>query len=173
MKRSQVVSLVREVLNESDEQQLAAALKAQFQKEFQKNDVNEGIMVTVLAWALASNTVLDLLGKYAAKAFRKFGFDKAANKADAIHHWAHENEKNFLNFIGGMLSPFIKDEDKRAKVAKALFIVILAGLGIKAGIGAYKAIEGAQNASAGISAIKAALKGRDVAVVGAELASNI
>ena len=47
---------------------------------------------------------------------------------------------------------------------------MLAGLGVKAGIGAMNALRGGGFASATISAVKAALKGRDIAVVGAEIA---
>jgi hypothetical protein len=47
---------------------------------------------------------------------------------------------------------------------------VLAGLGIKAGIAAMDAIKGASNAGAILPTLKAALKGRDVAVVAADIA---
>tara|TARA_B110000285_G_scaffold195910_1_gene226521 strand:- start:2472 stop:3005 length:534 start_codon:yes stop_codon:yes gene_type:complete len=165
------------IILESDEtvlgSEIAKAMEAEFGQEG-ADDVNEIITtVGVLSWALASNTVLDVLGKYAAKAFRKGGFDKAADKAEAVHKWAHNNEVNIIKAISGFLKPFVKDEKKRQLVAKGLFIAMLAGLGVKAGIGAMNALRGGGIASATISAVKAALKGRDIAVVAGEIAKAV
>ena len=100
-------------------------------------------------------------------------FNKAADKADAIHHWAHENEKSVVSVIAQVISPFVKDKDKRQTIAKGLFIAMLAGLGVKAGVGALNALRGANVATATISAVKAALKGRDIAVVAGEIAGAV
>jgi len=162
-----------DIIFESDEQQLGAELAKAFEKEFEKEgQVNEALTVVgILGWALASNTVLDVLGKYAAKGFKKLGLDKAADKADAVHKWAHNNEVNIVKAISGFIKPFVRDQKKRDLVAKGLFIAMLAGLGVKAGIGALNALRGGGFASATISAVKAALKGRDIAVVGSEIAA--
>jgi len=66
-----------ELILESDEQQLGQELAAALEDEFGKEgEVNEGLTVVgILGWALASNTVLDILGKYAAKGFKKLGLD--------------------------------------------------------------------------------------------------
>jgi len=167
--------ILPELILEGDEQQSGQELDAAMEDEFGKEgEVNEALTVVgILGWALASNTVLDVLGKYAAKGFKKLGMDKAANKADAVHKWAHNNEVNIVKTIAGFIKPFLKDEKKRQLVAKGLFIAMLAGLGIKAGIGAMQALRGANVASATISAVKAALKGRDIAVVGAEIAGAV
>ena len=164
-----------ELILESDETQLGSELAKAIEAEFgEEGDVNEVITtVGILSWALASNTVLDILGKYAAKGFKKLGLDKTADKADAVHKWAHNNEVNIVKAISGFMKPFIKDEKKRQLVAKGLFIAMLAGLGVKAGIGALNALRGANVATATISAVKAALKGRDIAVVGAEIAGAV
>ena len=164
---------IADLILESDEQQLGAELAKAFEKEFEKEgQVNEALTVVgILGWALASNTVLDVLGKYAAKGFRKLGLDKAANKADAVHKWAHGNEVNIVKAISGFIKPFVRDEKKRELVAKGLFIAMLAGLGVKAGIGALNALRGGGFATATLSAVKAALKGRDIAVVGSEIAA--
>jgi hypothetical protein len=164
-----------ELILESDETQLGAELAKAIEGEFgEEGDVNEVITtVGVLSWALASNTVLDILGKYAAKGFKKLSLEKSANKADAVHKWAHNNEVNVVRAISGFTKPFIRDQKKRDLVAKGLFIAMLAGLGVKAGIGALNALRGANVATATISAVKAALKGRDIAVVGAEIAGAV
>ena len=71
-----------DVILESAESQMADALAKEMEAEFGKEgeqDVNEVITtVGILSWALASNTVLDVLGKYAAIALRKMNLDKAA-----------------------------------------------------------------------------------------------
>ena len=163
---------ISEIILESDEQQLAAEFEAALEKEMEDGKLDEILGMTavgVLSWALASNTVMDMLGKYAAKKLRGIGLDKAADKAEAIHKWAHNNEHNFVKFLGGIISPFVKDEKKRELVAKGLFIAILAALGVKAGVGAIKAIKGLNAGAATLSAVKGALKGRDIANVGAEI----
>jgi len=168
---------IADLILESAESQMAADLAKEMEAEFGKEgeqDVNEIITtVGVLSWALASNTVLDVLGKYAAMALRKMNLDKAADKADAVHKWAHNNEVNIVKAISGFIKPFVKDEKKRQLVAKGLFIAILAGLGVKAGIGAMNALKGGGLASASVSAVKAALKGRDIAVIGSEIAGAV
>ena len=165
---------ISELLLESDEAQLAAQLKQALDKEMEDGKLDESLTaIGLLSWALASNTILDMLGKYAGKALAKAGFEKAADKAKAVHDWAHNNEKNFIKLIGGVISPFVRDAKKREVVAKGLFIAVLAGLGIKAGIGAIKAIRGLNATSAVLSGLKGALKGRDIANVGAEILAAV
>ena len=165
---------ISELLLESDEAQLAAQLKQALDKEMEDGKLDESLTaIGLLSWALASNTILDMLGKYAGKALAKAGFEKAADKANAVHDWAHNNEKNFIRLIGGVISPFVRDAKKREVVAKGLFIAVLAALGIKAGIGAIKAIRGLNATSAVLSGVKGALKGRDIANVGAEILSAV
>ena len=166
-----------DIVLESAEAQMATALAKEMEAEFGKEgeqDVNEVITtVGILSWALASNTVLDVLGKYAAIALRKMNLDKAADKADAVHKWAHNNEVNIVKAISGFIKPFVRDEKKRQLVAKGLFIAILAGLGVKACVGAMNALKGGGLASASVSAVKAALKCRDIAVIGGEIAGAV
>ena len=165
---------LQDLVLESDEQQLAAQLKSVLDKEMQDGELNELIdPVSILGWLLASNTVLDILGKYAAKALRKMNLNKAADKAQAVHDWAHHNEKAMINVVAQVISPFIKDKSKRDVVAKGLFIAILAALGIKAGVGALNAIRGANVGTAALSLTKSALKGRDIANVGKEILASL
>ena len=163
------------IILESDEAQLASQLKQALDKEMEDGKLDEIAITAVgfLSYALASNTILDMLGKYAGKALRKGGFNKAADKAEAVHNWAHTNEKNFIKLIGGVISPFVREPSKREIIAKGLFIAVLAGLGIKAGIGAIQAIKGLNAGTAVLSAVKGALKGRDIANIGAEILTAI
>jgi hypothetical protein len=162
------------IILESDEQQLAAQLKAALEKEMQDGELNELVdPVSLLGWFLASNTVLDILGKYAAKVLRKMNLNKTADKAQAIHNWAHENEKAAVGVLAQVISPFVKDTEKRQLIAKGLFVAILAAFGLEAGIGALKAIKGANVGTAALGFTKSALKGRDIAHVAKEILTAV
>ena len=67
-----------EILAENDEAQLAAQLKQALNKETEDGKLDEVAITAVgfLSWALASNTILDLLGKYSARALKKIGLNK-------------------------------------------------------------------------------------------------
>lgn len=165
---------LQDLIYESAESQMAAQLKAAFDAELKDGEVNELLdPVSILGWALTANTVIDILGKYAAIALRSMNFNKAADKADAIHQWAHQNEKSVVNVIAQVISPFVKDAGKRQTIAKGLFVALLAAFGIQAGIGALKAIRGANVGSAALSMTKTALKGRDIAHIGKEILKAI
>ena len=170
-----------QIIFENDEKELALNFKAALDKEMEDGQLDEVAIsaLGILTWALASNTILDMLGKYASKKLKNIGFNKAADKAAALHKWAHNNERNFIKFIGGIISPFVKDNYINSIFGlifgfiKGLFLVLLVGLGIKAGIGVAKAVKGASAGSATLSAVKGALKGRDIANVGSEIAAAI
>ena len=161
---------LQNILLESDEQQMAAQIKAVLDKELKDGELNEVLdPVSILSYLLLSNTVIDILGKYSAKVLRKLNLDKAADKAEAIHNWAHNNEKAMVNVIATVIKPFVRDEEKRQQIAKGLFIAVLAALGVQAGVGALDAIRGADVGGAALGMTKSALKGRDIAVVGKEI----
>ena len=165
---------LQNIILESDEQLMAAQIKAVLDKELKDGELNEVIdPVSILSYLLLSNTVIDILGKYAAKVLRKLNLNKAADKAEAIHNWAHDNEKAMVNVIASVIKPFVRDENKRQQIAKGLFIAVLAALGVQAGVGALDAIRGADVGGAALGMTKSALKGRDIAVVGKEILASI
>ena len=165
---------LQNIILESDEQLMAAQIKAVLDKELKDGELNEVVdPVSILSYLLLSNTVIDILGKYAAKVLRKLNLNKAADKAEAIHNWAHDNEKAMVNVIATVIKPFVRDEEKRQQIAKGLFIAVLAALGVQAGVGALDAIRGADVGGAALGMTKSALKGRDIAVVGKEILASI
>ena len=165
---------LQNIILESDEQLMAAQIKAVLDKELKDGELNEVIdPVSILSYLLLSNTVIDILGKYAAKVLRKLNLNKAADKAEAIHIWALDNEKAMVNVIATVIKPFVRDEEKRQQIAKGLFIAVLAALGVQAGVGALDAIRGADVGGAALGMTKSALKGRDIAVVGKEILASI
>ena len=95
---------LQNILLESDEQQMAAQIKAVLDKELKDGELNEVLdPVSILSYLLLSNTVIDILGKYSAKVLRKLNLDKAADKAEAIHNWAHSNEKAMVKELSSSL----------------------------------------------------------------------
>ena len=165
---------LQNIILESDEQLMAAQIKAVLDIELKDGELNEVLdPVSILSYLLLSNTVIDILGKYAAKVLRKLNLNKAADKAEAIHNWAHDNEKAMVNVIATVIKPFVRDEEKRQQIAKGLFIAVLAALGVQAGVGALDAIRGADVGGAALGMTKSALKGRDIAVVGKEILASI
>lgn len=167
-----------DIILESDEQQLANAIQQALGQELKDGDIDGDVKegfgpVGILGFLLSANTILDLVGKYGAKLAKKLGFEKTGDKLNAIHHWAHENEKNVINVLAGIVKPFVKDDKQRQVIGQALFIVVLLALGTVAGVGAHKALKAAKYSDSGIKAAKVALKGRDIAVVGAEVAKDI
>ena len=60
------------IILESDEAQLASQLKQALDKEMEDGKLDEIAITAVgfLSYALASNTILDMLGKYVGKALR-------------------------------------------------------------------------------------------------------
>ena len=114
---------LQDLLLESDEKQLAHQLKQALDKEMEDGKLDEALTaVGILSWLLASNTVLDILGKYSAKALRKMNLNKAADKAEAVHNWAHNNEKAMVNVIAQVISPFVKDGQKRQNIESVLVV---------------------------------------------------
>tara|TARA_R100001591_G_C4351234_1_gene183141 strand:+ start:3496 stop:4020 length:525 start_codon:yes stop_codon:yes gene_type:complete len=162
-----------QILLEDETDELGAELQDAFEDELEDGELNEALpVIGVLSWALASNTVLDILGKYVGKALRKLNLNKAADKATAISKWAHENEKKMISTIDKSITPFVKDAKKRDIIAQGFFIAVLSGLGFKAGVGAINALRKAKLSKAGLAATKAALKGRDISHVGKTLGAR-
>ena len=164
-----------QIILENDEKELALSFKAALDSELKDGQLDEIAIsaIGVLTWALASNTVMEMLGKYVGKKLRKVGFEKAADKAEALRKWAYNNEQNFIRFIGGIISPFIRDVNKRKTVAKGLFLLVLVALGLKAGIAVVKSVKAASAGGATLAAVKGALKGRDIANMGSEILSAV
>lgn len=164
MKKSQLQELIREVLSENEEKALGLAIKREFEKELADDgQLDEAIdPVSILGYFLAGNTVTNMVSKFFAKKLRKFGWDKAANKAQWLADKTHHLEEYMIKSIEGWLSFVIKDPNTRAKVAKGLFAVLLGYLGTQAGISAVDAIQKSQEGSAAMSLVKGALKGKDI-----------
>ena len=78
-----------------------------------------------------------------------------------------------VSVVAQVISPFVKDKDKRQTIAKGLFVALLAAFGVQAGVGALKAIRGANVGSAALSMTKTALKGRDIAHIGKEILQSM
>ena len=164
MKRSQLHELIREVLSENEEKALGLALKREVEKELADDGKLDEALdpLSLLGWFLAGNTATNMISKYISKKLRKFGWDKAADKAQWLADKTHKIETNMISSIDSWLSFVVKDPQVRDKMAKAIFVVVLGVLAGKAGMGAVDAMEKSQSFSAVASTVKTALKGKDI-----------
>ena len=103
-----------------------------------------------------------MVSKYVSGKLRKYGWHKAADKADWLEKQTHRIENNMIKSIEGWLSFVVKNPTVREKMAKSIFVVVLGVLAGKAGMGAVDAMEKSQSFSAVASTVKAALKGKDI-----------
>ena len=164
MKKSQLRELVRQVLSENDEKALGLALKREVEKELADDGKLDEALdpLSLLGWFLAGNTATNMISKYVSEKLRKYGWHKAADKADWLEKQTHKIETNMIKSIEGWLSFVVKDPVVREKMAKSIFVVVLGVLAGKAGMGAVDAMEKSQSFSAVASTIKTALKGKDI-----------
>ena len=88
--------------------------------------------------------------------------EKCEEAAKKIEEFTHELEERFKSPIDFVVGKFIKDEDKKDLITNSLFILLLLGLGLKAGKEAFTALKQSQAVSAAIPGLKAALKGKDI-----------
>ena len=74
----------------------------------------------------------------------------------------------------GMTLPEIKGKDEKTRklVTEGLFILLLLGLGAKAGGEAFAAIKKSNLVAGGVGGLKAALKGRDIAHIIKDIATS-
>lgn len=118
---------------------------------------------TILGFILSAPVVGDYVGKAASYVFKKMGVEKGAKFGEWLSHHSHEIEHKFKQPIHNMVSKFIKDKSKSELVAEAIYAIIVAGLGVHAGMKAMEALKHADVGHAAIDLIKVATKGKDVA----------
>lgn len=159
--------------NEMDQlgDELAAAIEDKL--EDKKGELKEVVdPISILSYVLAGTTLTNIVAKYAGKLFKKYNFGKGEEAAKKIYNFTHKLENDFKSPIKRVIGLFTKDEKAKTIVTDALFILLLLALGGLAGTEALAALKKGKLSKAGISALKAGLKGKDVATVGKEIAQT-
>ena len=159
-------NLTNKKVNESEIDALAKELAnaVEDKLEDKKDEVNEVIdPISILSYVLAGTTLTNIIAKYVGKLSKKYNFGKGEAAAKKIYDFTHKLESDFKKPIGRVVGLFTKDEKQKSLVTDGLFALLLLGLGAKAGTEAFSAIRKSNLITGGVSALKAALKGKDLA----------
>ncbi len=148
--------------------QLAAEIKDELddhKEEIKKSDkeVNEVVgVVGIIGYILLSNTVANMLSKFAKKQFAKRDFGKGEAAAKKIYDFTHKNEEAFKAPIKRIVSLFTKDAKKQKMISDILFAIVVLAMAGQAGGNAVSYIKKAGYLKGGLYGLKAAIKGTEV-----------
>ena len=152
--------------------ELAAAIGVNL--EDNKEELTEVVdPISILSYALAGNTLVNILAKYVGRLFAKYDFGKGEEAAKKIYNFTHKLEDDFKGPIKRVVGLFTKDEGIKDKVTDGLFVLLLLGLGAKAGTEAFDSIKNSNVVAGGISSLKAALKGKDIVALVKNIAGAV
>ena len=142
--------------------ELASQISAELSKKQPQNE--ELFTVAGILGLILSGPVLGLyIGKAIKYVFKELGIEKGEKFGQWLATNSHHIEEKFKAPIKSVVGKFVKDSNKKEIISEAIYALVVAGLGIYAGLGAIKAIKQAEIGTATIDAIKVATKGRDVA----------
>ena len=151
--------------------QLAAEIKDELEdhkEEIQKSDkdLNEIVgVVGILGYILLSNTVANMLSKFAKKQFAKRDFGKGEAAAKKIYDFTHKNEEAFKAPIKRIVGIFTKNEKKKTMISDILYAIVILLMAGQAGGNAVGYIKKAGYLKGGLYGLKAAVKGTEVAQI--------
>jgi len=141
--------------------ELATALKSELGKH--EKELNEAAgLVGILGWVLLSNTVANMIAKFAKKLSAKYNWGKGEEAAKKIIDISHKIETGFEAPIKTVLSFFIKDEKKLQAITDILYAIVIFSMAGSAGGEAVKYIKKAGYLKGTIYGLKAAIKGVEV-----------
>ena len=147
---------------------LAAEIKDELEdhkEDIQKSDkeLNEVVGIAgIIGYILLSNTVANMLSKFAKKQFAKRDWGKGEAAAKKIYDFTHKNEEAFKAPIKRIVSLFTKDAKKQKMISDILFAIVVLAMAGQAGGNAVGYIKKAGYLKAGLYGLKAAIKGTEV-----------
>jgi uncharacterized protein YjbJ (UPF0337 family) len=151
--------------------QLAAEIKDELEdhkEEIQKSDkeLNEIVgVVGIIGYILLSNTVANMLSKFAKNQFAKHNFGKGEAAAKKIYDFTHKNEEAFKAPIKRIVGLFTKNEKKKTMISDILYAIVILLMAGQAGGDAVGYIKKAGYIKGGLYGLKAAVKGTEVAQI--------
>jgi len=134
-------------------------------EDIQKSDkeLNEIIGVTsIIGYILLSNTVANMLSKFAKKQFAKRDFGKGEAAAKKIYDFTHKNEEAFKAPIKRIVGLFTKNAKKQKMISDILFAIVVLAMAGQAGGNAVSYVKKAGYLKGGLYGLKAAIKGTEV-----------
>ena len=152
--------------------ELAGAIKNELGDKAKKLDEVAGV-VGIIGYILLSNTVANMLAKFAQKMSKKYNWGKGEEAAKNIYKWTHDNEKAFQAPIRRIVSLFTKDAKRQDQVAKILYAVLILLMAGQAGGNAASYLKKASWLKGGLYGLKSAIKGKEVHTIFKDVIADI
>ena len=158
-------------LNENEEdnfdnelESFAKQLGSEIEDEIEeKGGLKEAVgIVGIIGWILLSNTVANMLSKFAKKQFAKYDFGKGEAAAKKIYDFTHKNEEAFKAPIKRIVGLFTKNEKYKKQISDVLYAILIFMMAGQAGGDAVSYIKKAGYLKGGIYALKSLVKGKEV-----------
>ena len=143
---------------------LAGAIEGEL--EDKKDELNEVVgVVGILGYILLSNTVANMLSKFAKKQFAKRDWGKGVEAAKKIEKWTHNNEVAFKAPIKRVVGIFTKNEKWKAIISDVLYAIVILLMAGQAGGSAVGYLKKASYLKGGLYSMKALVKGGEVSTI--------
>jgi len=152
--------------------ELAGAIKDELGDKAKKIDEVAGV-VGIIGYILLSNTVANMLAKFAQKQAKKHNWGKGKEAAKNIYKWTHDNEKAFQAPIRRIVSLFTKDTKRQDQVAKIIYAVLILLMAGQAGGNAASYMKKASYLKGGLYGLKSAVKGKEVHTIFKDVIADI
>ena len=152
--------------------QLATAIKGELKGKEEKLDEVAGV-VGIIGYILLSNTVANMLAKFAQKMSKKYNWGKGEEAAKNIYKWTHDNEKAFKAPIKRIVGLFTKDEKRKTQIASILYAVVILLMAGQAGGDAASYLKKASYLKGGLYGLKSAVKGKEVHAIFKDVIADI
>jgi|TARA_B110000046_G_C12807064_1_gene319661 hypothetical protein len=144
--------------------QLAAEIKDELKDN--KDKINEvATVVGILGYILLSNTVANMLSKFAKKQFAKRDWGKGEAAAKKIYDFTHKNEVAFKAPIKRVVGMFTKDDKKKKMISDVLYAIMILLMAGQAGGDAVAYIKKTGYLKGGLYGLKSLVKGTEVAQI--------
>ena len=143
---------------------LAGAIEGEL--EDKKDELNEVVgVVGILGYILLSNTVANMLSKFAKNQFAKRDWGKGVEAAKKIEKFTHNNEVAFKAPIKRVVGIFTKNEKWKAVISDVLYAIVILLMAGQAGGSAVGYLKKASYLKGGLYSMKALVKGGEVSTI--------
>lgn len=152
--------------------ELATAIKGELKGKEEKLDEIAGV-IGILGYILLSNTVANMLSKFAKKQAEKHDWGTGKEAAAKIYKWTHDNEKFFQKPIKAAVSLFTKDKQKQDQITSILYAIAILLMAGQAGGNAVGYLKKASFLKGGLYSLKALIKGKEVHTIFKDVIGDI
>ena len=154
--------------------ELAGAIEDELKDKEEKLD--ESIVATAigaLGYILLSNTVANMMAKFAQKMSKKYNWGKGEEVAKNLYKWTHDNEKAFQAPLRRVVGLFTKDKKKQDQIASVLYAIMILMMAGQAGGDAASYLRKASWFKGSFYTLKSLIKGKEVHAIFKNVLSDI